>query len=196
MDNALKAIRVGICIVLLAALCACGAQTQQPQDSTPQAGVLEDLNQQIASLQAQIVVLEEELAQAQEGSDFEGEYDSGSVDIGSLLDSVSASDAPLTAFPALVTEAYVSEAGCMLTYDRLDYNPDFTEGSGDPYLLNEEELSEQMDASYACAQFDGRVTGDIGEDFSSYVASAEGGAQFTFYMLGNELICVAEITVP
>lgn len=199
MDNRIKGLRVIICIILLAALCACSAVGQNI-DSQPDSSELEDLNRQVSSLEAQIVVLEEQLAQTQdaEAGNGEGEYETGYVDVGGLLGRISESGKTLTAFPALVTGVDVSETGCTLTFDKLEINPNFTADgeSEEPYLLNAEAVTEQAEGRYSYAQYDGRVTSEIGQDFAEYIADSEGGVQFTFYMLGNELVLVSEITVP
>lgn len=197
----MKILRLAVCVILFAALCACGAAGQN-SSGQPDSNELEELNRQISALEAQIVVLEEELSQVQGEGGYEG--DSGGetgtdcIDVGGLLDRVSESDMLLTSFPARVTGAEVSEAGCTLTIDRLEYNPDFTPGaSGDElYLENAEAVPEQIDASYAYAQYDGRVEAEISQRFADYAASFEGGAQFTLYMLGGELVLASEILVP
>lgn len=197
MNNGIKVLRLIVCIILLAALAACGVNEQSGDE-------LAQLNQQISALEAQVVVLEEELAQAQGGGGYEGEggyedeYEAGFVDLGSLLDGICGSDEVLAPFPALITNAYISEAGCMLHIDRLEYNPNYTPGSGgdETYLLNAEAVSEEIDGSYAYAQYDARVEGEISQSFADYVASFEEGAQFTLYMLGDELVLVSEILVP
>ncbi len=197
MDNWIKAIRVMICTVLLAALCACSA-VGQSSGSQPYSSELEDRDQQISALEAQIVVLEEQLAETQGGMDYEGEDSVESIDLGGLLDRITDSGESLESFPALVLSADVSEAGCTLTIDRLEYNPDFEIGgtAEGEYLLNPEAMTEEIDASYAYAQFDGRAESEINESFADYVHTFEGGAQFTLYMLGDELVLVSEITVP
>lgn len=193
----MKVLRLIVCVILLAALTACGASEQSNSE-------LEQLNQQISSLEAQVVVLEEQLAQTQGGSDFEGEGDyegetqSSYPDIESLVQRISTSGETLTSFPVLITEAYISEAGCVLHIDRLEYNPNYTPGGeGDEtYLINPEVISEELDGSSAYAQYNGRVEGEISQSLADYVASFEGGAQFTLYMLGDELVLVSEILVP
>ena len=195
MNNGIKVLRLIVCIILLAALAACGVNEQSGDE-------LAQLNQQISALEAQVVVLEEELAQAQSGGgyegDYEGETESSYVDIETLLLHISSSGDELTTVPALITNAYISEAGCVLHIDRLEYNPNYTPGSGgdETYLLNAEAVSEELDGSYAYAQYDGRVEGEISQNFADYVASFEEGAQFTLYMLGDELVLVSEILVP
>ena len=197
MNMWMKTFRLIVCIILLAALAACGVNAQSSDE-------LAQLNQQISALEAQVVVLEEELVQAQNGGgyegegDYEGEAEAGFVDVGSLLDQIGGSDEELTPIPALITEAYISEAGCVLTIDRLEYNPNYTPGSGgdEIYLVNAEAVSEELDGSYAYAQYDVRLEGEINQNFADYVARFEDGAQFTLYMLGDELVLVSEIFVP
>ena len=193
MDNWIKGMRVIICLILLAALCACstGVQTASQDE-------IEQMNQQISALEAQIVVLEEQLAQTPGGEDYEGEGQSDFIDVESLLHRISSSDEALTSFPVLITGGSVSEEGCTLKFDRLEYNPDFTPGgtSDEEYLLNTEEIEEEIDASWAYAQYDGRVTDEIGEDFMDYVASMGMNVPFTLYMLGDELVLASEILVP
>lgn len=193
MSNWIKALRFVMCAALLIALCACSANTASQEE-------LENMNQQISVLEAQIVVLEEQLAQTQdaEAGDDEGEYTTNYVDVGSLLGRISESGETLTAFPALVTGADVSETGCTLTFDKLEINPNFTADgeSEELYLLNAEAVTEQVEGRYSYAQYDGRVTSEIAQDFADYIAGSEGGAQFTFYLLGDELVLVSEITVP
>lgn len=191
----MKFLRLTLCVILLAVLCACGTSEQQGDE-------LEQLNRQISALEAQVVVLEEALAQAQGEGGYEGAYEGESetdyIDVGGLLDRISSSGVPLTSFPALVIGAEVSEGGCTLTIDRLENNPDFTPGStGDEqYLLNAEAIPEQIDASYAYAQYDMRVEGEISQRFADYAAGFEGGAQFTLYMLEDELVYASEVLVP
>ncbi len=195
MNNWMKAIRLVICIILLVTLCACGATSQSSED-------VAQLNQQISQLEAQIVVLEEQLAEAQGGEgyegDYEGEFEIGFPDIESLLDQVESSGEALASFPALITETDLSEAGCVLHIDRLEYNPNFTPGGegGGPYLLNAKAVSEEIDGSFAYAQYNGHVEGEISQKFADYVAGSEGGVQCTLYMLGDELVLVSEILVP
>ena len=193
MNNWIKMLRLIVCMILLVTLCACGVSDQSSDE-------MAQLNQQISALEAQVVVLEEELAQAQgsyEG-DYEGETESSYADIESLLLDISNSDEELTPVPALITSAYNSEAGCTLTLDRLEINPNYTPGGGgdETYLINPEAVTEEMDGSYAYAQYDGRIEGEISQRFADYVASFEDGAQFTLYMLGDELVLVSEILVP
>jgi hypothetical protein len=192
MDNLIKGSRVVICLALLVALTACSTKTASQED-------LEDLNQQISALEVQIMVMEEELGQAQGGADYEGEFEPEYMDVGGLLDRVANSGEALTAFPALVTGGSVSETGCSLKFDRLEYNPDFEIGGmgEEGYLLNAEEVKEELDASYAWAQYDGRLESEIGLSLMDYVATfGNDGAQFIFYMLGDELVLVSEILVP
>jgi len=196
MDNWIKGLRVIVCIILLAALCACSAVGQS--SGQPYSSELEDRDRQITSLEAQIVVLEEQLSEAQGGMDYEGEYGAASVDLGNLLDQIESSDEKLVSYPALVLSANVSEAGCTLTIDRLEYNPNFEiGGAGDEgYLLNAEAVTEEIDASFAYAQFNGRTEGEVSEAFADYIQTFGGGAQFTLYTLGGELVLVSEITLP
>ncbi len=195
MNNRFKGLRMVVCVILLIELCACSAeQTRQ----TAQKGELEQLSQQISSLEAQIVVLEEELAQYQDGENYEGENGSDTLDVEFLLQRISESGELLDVIPALVTGAKVSEEGCTLKIDRLEYNPDFTpggEGEG-TYLLNAEAVTEDIDAGLAYAQYDARTEGEISERFAEYIAASEEGVQFTLYMLGDELVLASEILVP
>jgi TolA-binding protein len=191
MDKWIKGLRVIICAALLVALCACSANSASQEQ-------LAQLNQQIASLESQIEVLEEQLS-SQGGEDYEGENEAETVDVESLLNRIASSGEALTAFPALVTGGSVSETGSTLKFDRLEYNPGFEMGSEgeEAYLLNAEETEEETDASYAWAQYDAHIESEIGLSFMDYVATfGSDGAQFTFYMLGDELVLVSEITVP
>lgn len=193
MSNWMKVLRVFVCTALLIALCACSAQTQTVSEDE-----LEDLNQQIASLEAQVVVLEEQLAGTEGSVDYEGEYATENMDVASLLDRIANSGETLTAFPALITGGSVSETGSTVKFDRLEYNPDYTPGGEgeDTYLLNAEETKEEIEASFAYAQFNGSVKGEVDMALMEYIATIGGSAEFTFYMLGDELVLVSEILVP
>jgi hypothetical protein len=198
--------------MLLMALCACSAgqpgssvsgsstPSSEPGVSETASNELEDLNRQISSLEAQIVVLEEQLAQTQGGEEGvdEGEGQTDFVDLGSLLSQIKDSGKVLNSFPALVTGVEISEAGCTLSFEKLETNQNYTAGgeSGGDYLLNPEAVTEQINGQFSYAQYNGRVTDSITQDFANYIAGFDGGAEFTFYILGDELVLVSEITVP
>jgi hypothetical protein len=120
------------------------------------------------------------------------------VDVGGLLSQIKESGEALGSFPALVTGVEISETGCTLSFNKLEANPNYTAGgeSGGDYLPNPEAVTEQINGQFSYAQYNGRVTDSITQDFANYIAGFDGGAEFTFYILGDELVLVSEITVP
>jgi len=124
-------------------------------------------------------------------------YD-GSI-ISGMLDKIIASSGTIEAFPVEITGAKIVRQGCLIHYDKIEYNDDYVRGSTDPkeeYFLNEEELDEQVAISNAYLSCPKVASPYLDESFVEYISSKENGVPFTLYWLDGEVIFVSMIQTP
>ena len=171
----------------------------------PSASPTEDAN---AALQAQVDALTGKLEQLQDKvADLENENkalqdDSTASVIDNmtyLLDEISKSGQTLTSFPALVTGMAATADGFTLTIDRQVINPDFQSGgqSNGAYLIDDGNGPENVNAGqFTYVYYGGYLMPELDESFADYIKSSSGGAQFTVYVLGDQVVFLNEITVP
>ncbi len=125
------------------------------------------------------------------------EYD-GSI-ISGMLDKIMASSDEIVAFPVQITGAKIVRQGCLIHYDKIEFNDDYVRGSTDPneeYFLNEEELDEQVAVNDAYLNCPKNASPYLDESFVEYIASKENGVPFTLYWLDGEVIFVSIIKTP
>jgi hypothetical protein len=155
-----------------------------------------DTTELIQTLQDENDTLREDIQQLQEEMESLSADSTNTVDTENLLLSICRSDDNLTFFPAHITRADETENGYSLSFDRLEFNPDFTPGgdSENGYLLNNNEEIEQIDTDFVYIQYIGGTITAVDDDFANYIASD--GGDFTFFLLGDEVIYISEILVP
>lgn len=125
------------------------------------------------------------------------EYD-GSI-ISGMLDKIMTSSDAIVAFPVQITGAKIVRQGCLIHYDKIEFNDDYVRGSTDPneaYFLNEEELDEQVAVNDAYMNCPNIASPYLDEGFVEYIASKENGVPFTLYWLDGEVIFVSIIKTP
>lgn len=161
-----------------------------------------------AALQAQVDSLTGKVEQLQDKvADLENENKalqndstvSATEDMTYLLDEISQSGQMLTSFPALVTGMSASGDGFTLTIDRQVINPDYQPGgqSDQTYLIDDGSGPEDVYAEqFTYVYYDGYLMPEIDESFGEYVKGFSGGAPFTVYMLGDQVLFLNEITTP
>lgn len=124
-------------------------------------------------------------------------YD-GSI-ISGMLDKIMASSGTIEAVPVQITSARFVRQGCLIHYDKIEYNDNYVRGSIDPkeaYFLNEEELDEQVTVSSAYLDCPKVASPYLDERFVEYIDSKEDGVPFTLYWLDGEVIFVSIIKTP
>ena len=195
-----------ICLIIAALFCSIvfagcdSAETPAATDTTEQLQALQNENNTLRTdnqqLQSENEALHISIQKLLEEAKSPGTENTDTVDTENLLLSVCQSNDTLTYFPAHITHADATETGYTLSFDRLEFNPDFTPGgdSEDGYLLNNSEEIEQIDTNFVYIQYiEGLIT-EVDDAFARYV-SADGG-DFTFFMLGDNVIYISEILVP
>jgi len=124
-------------------------------------------------------------------------YD-GSI-ISDMLDRVIASSKTVESFPVLITGASLARQGCLIHYDKIEYNDNYVRGSTDPqkaYFLNEAALDEQVAISNAYLNCSKVTSPYLDDSFIEYINSNENGVYFTLYWLDSDVIFVSEIKAP
>jgi len=108
---------------------------------------------------------------------------SAAEDLTYLMDVISNSGQTLVSFPALITGMAASGEGFMLTVDRLDENG----------TTNSEATPEDVYAGpFTYVYYDGYLMPELDDSFGEYVSGIDGGAPFTVYMLGDQVIYLNE----
>jgi TolA-binding protein len=159
------------------------AQTAAPADSEKEAlqAEVDALSGKVEQLQDKVDTLQKENQSLQDDSTV-----SAAEDLAYLMDVISNSGQTLTSFPAIVTGITASGEGFMLTISRLDE-------SG---TTNSEAIPEDVYAGpFTYAYYDSYLMPELDEGFADYIAGFESGAQFTVYMLGDQVVFLNEIVV-
>jgi len=125
------------------------------------------------------------------------EYD-GTI-ISDMLDRVIASPGKIESYPVLITGASLVRQGCLIHYDKIEYNDNYVRGSTDPqkaYFLNEAALDDQVAINNAYLYCSKVTSPYLDDSFIEYINSNENGVYFTLYWLDGDVIFVSEIKVP
>lgn len=185
-------------VLMLSGCAAPGAAEQTTPTEDDQAAQLQaqvdTLSGKIEQLQQRIDDLETENEQLQNDSN-----ECAVDDLTYMLDQITQSGTMLTSFPALITGMESSGDGYTLHIDRQVINPDYEPGvpGDETYLIDDGEGPEDIFAGpFTYVNYSSYLMPELDENFADYISGSDGGAAFTVYMAGDQVIFLDEITVP